>query len=663
MGQGIWSGLASIVAEELDASWAQVRVEGAPANQAVYKNLVFGLQTTGGSTSIANSWDQLRKAGATARAMLVQAAANQWQVNPQEIHIDDGVLRDATGARKLSFGELAEAAAKLEVPDNVALKNPADYKFLGKAWPRLDAKDKSTGKTMFGIDITDKQIPGLMVATVLRAPRFGATVKSFDASAALQVKGLVDVVLIPSGVAVIANRSWAAISARKLVKVEWDETTAEHRSTEQIIADFKKSAEGNGTDEVIVCDNHGDIDHAFATATQVLEAEFEFPYLAHAPMETLCAVGELTGPDGNQHCTIWGGIQNQTYAHKAAAKILGLPLENVVLNTLYAGGSFGRRATFTSDWISELAEILKATWGLYPIKVIRTRDDDIKGGYYRPMAYHKIKAGLDAQGNLLGLHQTIVAQSFLFPPSPPGVKGRPDPTTVDGSMATRYDIADVKLDWINPKTPVTVQMFRALSFNHTTTSKEIFIDELARATKRDPLEFRLAHLANKPRQAAVLKLAAEKAGWGNKRKPGHALGLAVQEAESTFIAQVAEVSIVDHAIRVERVVCVVDCGYALNPDNVKAQMEGGIGFGLGVALSGEISLKDGLVEQSNFHDYAVLRMNEMPKHIEVHILNSGHPPTGVGEPGSVVIAAAVANAVAMLTGKPIRKFPLSKLEL
>ncbi len=655
MGQGIWSGLASIVAEELDASRAQTRVIGAPANQALYKNLAFGFQSTGGSTSIANSWEQMRKAGATARAMLVQAAAVQWQVPAEEIRVVDGMVMHGAPPqlRQTSFGQLAEAASKLDVPAEVKLKDPASFRYLGKSWPRLDTQAKSTGATIFGIDV---QRPGMKIAVVARPPKFGATLKSFDATAARALKGVVDVVQISSGVAVIADNTWIAINARKQLKIEWDETAAEQRSSPQLLADYKQLADGNSANVALT---RGNAEQALSSAAQVVEAEFEFPYLAHAPMEPLCAAGEMVGTGKDRRCTIWAGIQNMFADHRNIAKMLDLPMDSVSMNTLYAGGSFGRRATFSSDWIIEVAEIIKATDGRYPVKLMRTREDDITGGYYRPMALHRIKAGLDQQGNITGLHQTIVTQSFIA-----NFKGKVDPTATDGTAVQCYDIADAQLDWINPPCGVTVWTFRALSHNHTTASKEIFMDELARKARRDPLEFRLQYLTNHPRQAAVLKLAAEKAGWGKRKlKAGHALGLAVQEANNSFVALVAEVAIVDHSIRVERVVCAVDCGYALNPDIVKAQMEGGIGFSLSQALSGKITLKDGLVEQSNFHDYTVLRINEMPHSIEVHILNSGHAPTGVGEPGSVLIPAAVANAVAVLTGKPVRQFPLSGLEL
>ncbi len=649
MGQGIWTGLASIVAEELDAAWSQMRVEGAPADRTLYKNLIFGIQTTGGSTSTANSWQQLRRAGATARAMLVQAAAAQWSVPAGEVQVASGVISHRSG-RRAGFGEMAARAAALPVPTEVTLKEASAFTLLGRKLPRLDAVAKSHGLPMYAIDI---ERPGLRVAVVQRAPRFGAVLLELDDSAARAVPGVVDVVRVPSGVAVLGEHTWAALEGRRALRIEWDEAAAEKRSSADLSREFKRlSTEG----DAVVCLARGDAGAALAATAQVVEAEFEMPYLAHAPMEPLCAVGEWR--DGR--CEVWAGIQNQTADQAAVAKILGLTLEQVRLNTLYAGGSFGRRATFSSDWIAELAQVLLATGGAYPVKLMWTREDDIRGGFYRPMNLHSLRAGLAADGRLLALEHGIVAQSFLFGAPKPGVAQRPDPTVFEGHLASRYDVPDATLRWVNAGVGVPVQMYRALSHNHTTFAKEVLMDELARRSGSDPLEYRLAHLTSHPRQAAVLRLAAAKAGWGQALVSGRALGLAVQEANNgTFIAQVAQVRLADGALQVERVVCAVDCGLVLNPDIVRSQIEGGIAFGLGVALHGRITLQDGRVEQSNFHDYPQLRLPEMPRAVEVHFVDSAGAPTGVGEPGSVLIAAAVANALARLTGRAVRSLPLT----
>lgn len=650
MGQGIWSGLASIVAEELDADWAQVRVEGAPAAPE-YKNLFFGSQTTGGSTSTANSFDQMRKAGAVARAMLIQAAADRWGAPPAEITVSAGVVRHAASKRTLTFGDLATKAAALPVPERVAFKDPKDYVFLGKAFPRLDSLAKSTGAQVYGMDV---RLPGMKVAMVRRAPRFGGVVKSFDASAARKVAGVVDVVQVPSGVVVIAENTWAARLGREALVVDWDDTAAEMRSSDQILADFRKLAD---TGVGITATERGQPPAAMAAAAKRVDAEFEFPFLAHAPMEPLVAVCAVS-PDGVVE--LWGGIQSQTANQKVLSDILATPIEKVKIHTLQAGGSFGRRATLNSDWIVELAHIVKAIKAAYPVKVMWTREDDLQGGYYRPISYHRMAGGLSADGKIVALQQTIVSQSLLYGiPFGAGDITKHDFTATEGAMAERYDIADAKLLWIPPKVHVPVTLYRSVGNTHTTFAKEVFMDRLARAAGVDPLQMRLNHLASSPRQAAVLRLAADKAGWGHALPPGVGLGVAVQEAFKSFIAQVAQVSVKDGEIRVERVVCAIDCGFALNPDVVRAQMEGGIGFGLSAALHDAITLNEGLVEQTNFDAYQILRMHEAPREIEVHILNSGASPTGVGEPGATPIAAAVANAIYAATGKSPSKLPLS----
>ena len=648
MGQGIWTGLASIVAEELDADWSQVRVEGAPADKALYKNLIFGIQTTGGSTSTANSWEQLRRAGACARAMLVQAAAAKWRVPADEVQVSRGIVSHR-GKRRARFGELAGAAAALPVPTEPKLKDASTFALLGKKLPRLDTSAKTHGLPIYAIDL---ERPGMRVALLQRAPRFGAVVASVDDRAARQVPGVVDVVQVPGGVAVIAEHTWAAMEGRRALQVVWQEDRAEKRSSADLAAEFKRLAtEGNA----VVCATRGDAAGAMARAASIVEADFEMPYLAHAPMEPLCAVGEWR--DGG--CEVWAGIQNQTADQAALARILELPLEHVTLHTLYAGGSFGRRATFSSDWIAELAQVLKATRGAYPVKLMWTREDDIRGGFYRPLNLHRLRAGVAADGSLLAIEHMIVAQSFLFGAPKPGVAQRADPTVFEGHLASRYDVADASLRWVNAEVGVPVQMYRALSHNHTSFAKEVFIDELARRAGRDPLEYRLAHLMSHPRQAAVLRLAAEKAGWGVPWAEGVALGLAVQQANNgTFVAQVAQVRLEGGAVSVERVVCAIDCGTVLNPDIVRSQIEGGIAFGLGAALHGRITLDEGRVVQSNFNDFAQLRFTEMPRAVEVHFIEGGTSPTGVGEPGSVLIAAAVANAIARLTGLPVRSLPL-----
>ena len=650
MGQGIWSGLASIVAEELDASWAQMRVEGAPT-AAAYKHTVFGVQTTGGSTSIANSWDQLRAAGATARAMLVAAAAARWAVDPASVAVDGGVV--SSGLRKARFGSLTVDAARQTPPVKPILKAPDQYRILGKTWKRMDVAAKTDGQTRFGMDL---QLPDMQVAMIAWPPRFGAKVRRFDATKAKAVPGVTQVVQTPQGVAVIAHDTWSAWQGRDALLVDWDVSAAETRSSEQMTADF---IEALGIQNVeargLMVKATGDVDSRLKEASSTLTADYVFPYLAHAQMEPLAVVCQADG----EGCRLWGGFQSQTGNQKAAAKILGLPIEKVKLDTLYAGGSFGRRATFDSDWIVAVVEVVKASGLKTPVKLVYTREDDMRAGYYRPLSVHRLTAGLDKDGDILAVDQTLASQSLLFggPFGDPALT-KADPTAYGGGFYERYDAPASRMRWVSLRTGVSVHTFRGVSFNTTTFAKEVFMEELALAAKVDSLEYRLRHLKGSARQAAVLKLAAGKAGWGRPPTKTRALGLSVQECDSTFVAQVADVSLIDGRIRVHKVTCAVDCGLALNPDNVKAQMEGGIGFAVGYALTGEITLRNGAVQQSNFHDYPPLRMEDMPD-VEVHILNSGAKPTGVGEPGSNPTAAAIANALLHITGRPVRQLPLS----
>ena len=654
-GQGTYTGLATIVAEELDASWEQIRVESAPSDPKVYNNLSWGsFQGTGGSSAIANSFEQLRQAGAGARAMLVAAAAQAWGVPAREISVENGVVSHGASGRQASFGDLAERAATLEPPQEVALKNPGDFKLIGTSPQRADSRAKSRGEAMFTIDM---RLPGMLTAVIARPPRFGGKVKSLDATAAKAVKGVTDVVEIPRGVAVLAENFWAAKTGRNALVITWDDSQAETRSSDQIMAEYKELAKKPGT----VARQDGDAPAAMAGAAKVLEADFEYPYLAHAPMEPLDCVVRL-GADG---CEIWTGSQLQTGDHLAAAAITGLPQEMIKIHTLLAGGSFGRRATPDSDMVSEAVTVAKAIEGRAPVKVIWTREDDIQGGRYRPMYYHTIRGGLDADGNIVGWEHRIVGQSIVQGTPFEGglVKNGVDQTSVEGANNLPYAIPNVSVDLHSPSSSVPVLWWRAVGSTHTAYTIETFIDELAFAAGKDPVEFRMAMLANHPRHRAVLELAAEKAGWGTALPQGKGRGIAVHESFDSFVAQTAEVSIGDGGqIKVDRVVCAVDCGLPINPDVIRAQMEGGIGYGLGAILHNAINLEEGRVAQSNFHDYLPLRIEEMPE-VEVHIVPSTAAPTGVGEPGTPPIGPAVANAVFAATGRRIRSLPFALHDL
>ncbi|WP_206996312.1 xanthine dehydrogenase family protein molybdopterin-binding subunit [Trinickia mobilis] len=650
LGQGAYTGIATIVAEELDADWAQVRVESAPADAKRYANLAFGtIQGTGGSSAMSNSWMQLRQAGAKGRAMLVSAAAAKWRVPAADLRTERGSVHHPASGRRATYGSLATAAAKLPVPDTVTLKDPKAFKLIGTQVPRVDAAAKSNGTAQFTIDVT---FPGMLVALLQRPPQFGATVKSFDASATKAVPGVVDVVQVPRGVAVVGKSFWAAKQGRDALKVEWDDTHAEKRSSADIMNAYRRLAEQPGRPAHVA----GDAPQAIEGAAKKISATYEFPYLAHAPMEPLDAVVKLTADS----CEIWAGDQFQTVDQANAAHTAGLPPEKVSIHTLYAGGSFGRRANPGSDYIVEAVSIAKALGANgTPVKLQWTREDDIHGGLYRPMYFHKLEAGLDANGQLTGWHHHIVGQSILAgTPFSAMVKDGIDSTSVEGAANIAYAIPNVSVELTTTQTGVPVLWWRVVGSSHTAFAVEAFMDEVAHAAGQDPYTFRRNLLAHEPRMKAVLELAAERAGWSSTPLPaGKGRGIAVAEAFNTYVAQVAEVTVdKDGKVKVDRVVCAVDCGTPINPDIIAAQMQGGIGFGLGAVLYGAITLKDGRVEQNNFDGYHVLRMNAMPK-VEVYIVPSGEAPTGVGEPGVAPVGPAVANAIFAATGKRFHALP------
>jgi isoquinoline 1-oxidoreductase beta subunit len=652
MGQGSYTGIATVLAEELDADWAKVRVESAPANVKLYANFAFGMQGTGGSSAMANSWTQLREAGAKGRAMLVSAAAKEWKVPATELTTDKGVVYHAGSKRQASYGSLAGKAAALPVPDKVTLKDPKEFKLIGHQAPRVDVPAKVDGTAQFTLDVA---LPGMLVALLKRPPLFGATVKSFDGSAAGAVPGVVKVVQVPRGVAVVAKSFWAAKQGRDALIVEWDDTQAEKRSSSAMMNEYRKLAE----QPALSARKVGDAVPAIKNAAHTVSASYEFPYLAHAPMEPLDAVVKLTASS----CEIWAGDQFQTMDQGNAAKAAGLDPQQVTINTLYAGGSFGRRANVWSDYIVEAVSIAKA-FGAdgTPIKLQWTREDDLHGGLYRPMYFHKLEAGLNEKKELVGWRHVIVGQSIMAGgPFEAMVKNGIDPTSVEGASSIAYAIPNIDVELATTKSPVPVLWWRVVGSSHTTFAVEAFIDEVAHAAGKDPYTFRRDLLEHEPRMKAVLELAADKAGWSSGPLPkGKGRGIAVGEAFKTFVAQVAEVTVDDAGrVTVDRVVCAVDCGIPINPDVIAAQMEGGVGFGLGAVLYGAITLKDGRVEQDNFNGYRVLRINEMPK-VEVHIVPSAEAPTGVGEPGVAPIGPAVANAIFAATGTRVHLLPFPK---
>jgi isoquinoline 1-oxidoreductase subunit beta len=653
MGQGSYTGIATVVAEELDADWTRVRVESAPADAKRYANLAFGtLQGTGGSSAMANSWNQLRDAGAKARAMLLLAASQNWKVPVSELTVNAGIVHHGASQRQATFGALVPAAAKLPVPVSVTLKDPKDFKLIGHQAPRVDAVAKSDGTAQFTLDFV---LPGMLVALLERAPLFGAIVQSFDPAPAMAIPGVVKVVQVPRGVAVVAKSFWAAKQGRDALKILWDDSKAEKRSSAAIMEEYRQLAETPAT----AARNDGDAAQAIKNAAKKVSASFEFPYLAHAPMEPLDAVVKLSP----ESCEIWAGDQFQTVDQMNAAKTAGLDPQQVSIHTLYAGGSFGRRANLNSDYIVEAVSIAKACGADgTPIKLQWTREDDIHGGLYRPMYFHKLEAALNDKNELTGWRQVIVGQSIMAGTMFAGmIKDGVDSTSVEGAATMAYDIPNLKVELATTQTGVPVLWWRVVGSSHTAFAVEAFMDEVAHAAGQDALAFRRKLLDRKPRMKAVLELAAEKAGWSSGPLPkGRGRGIAVAEAFNTYVAQVAEVSVdTDGHVKVERVVCAVDCGTPINPDVIRAQMEGGIGFGLGAVMYGQITLKNGRIEQDNFNNYRVLRINEMPS-VEVHIVPSTEPPTGVGEPGVAPVGPAVANAIFAATGKRIHILPFAK---
>ncbi|NDW03999.1 xanthine dehydrogenase family protein molybdopterin-binding subunit [Jiella pacifica] len=644
MGQGPYTGLTTIVAEELDADWSQMRAAAAPADDDVYKNLAFGLQGTGGSTSIANSYEQLRKAGATAKAMLVAAAAKDWGVAAGEISVEKGRIRHQGSGKEAGFGDFAEKAAQMEPPAEVQLKDPKDFVLIGQDRHKLDTDEKTNGKAIFTLDVLADD---MLIAMVAHSAHFGATVKSFDDSQARSIPGVVDVKQVPQGVAVYAENTFAALKGRAALRIEWDLSKAETRSSEQIYDDYRAAMKGDSFEAT----NRGDVDQALTTeGITSMDTEIVFPFLAHAPMEPLDAV-LMQRDDGSIDC--YNGSQFPGQDKAAIADVCGVDASKVRINVQLAGGSFGRRAQFGSPYMREAAAVFKASGMKRPVKHMWTREDDIRGGFYRPIYVHSIRGAVDKDGNIAGWDHTIVGQSIMN-------KDELDDTTVEGTADMPYAISNLRVVAHQPKLGVPVLWWRSVGHTHTAFAVETFIDRLLEQGGKDPVEGRLALLQDSPRHVGVLQKVAEIADWGAPLADGRQRGVAVHKSFDTYVAEIAEVSLGEGGLpRVHKVWCAVDCGVAVNPNIIHAQMEGGIGYGLGAILFDSIDLGDGgAVRQSNFNDYRSLRINEMPE-VEVAIIQSSEAPTGVGEPGVPPIGPAVANAWRRLTGRPVQQLPLT----
>ncbi|HKX62609.1 MAG TPA: xanthine dehydrogenase family protein molybdopterin-binding subunit, partial [Verrucomicrobiae bacterium] len=651
MGQGCYTTVPMLVAEDLEADWSKVRFEAAPVDP-VYNHTVYGIQMTGGSSSTWSEWERLRKAGAAAREMLIAAAAEMWKVDSRSCRAQKGHVLSATGQRA-SFGSLVPLAAKLTPPQNPALKDEKDFTIVGKPTKRLDTPEKTNGKAIFGLDVN---LPDMLVAVVARPPVFGGKVKSFNADKARAVPGVRQVIQIANGVAVVADGFWPAKRGRELVEIAWDEGPLASLDSRTQFAQYAELARKPGA----VAKKEGDAAAALDHAAKKFEAVYDLPYLAHATMEPMNCVADVRG----DRCVVWTGTQFQTVDRAAAAQEAGLKPEQVQIHTTFMGGGFGRRATPSSDFVREAVQISKAVQK--PVKVVWTREDDMRGGYYRPRAYHTVSAGLDAAGRLVAWQQRIVCQSFIAgtPFEPHIIKDGVDDTAVEGAREMPYEIPNRLVDWHQAPGGVPTLWWRSVGHSHSAFVVETFLDELAHAAGKDPYEYRRALLGDKhPRHRRVLELAAEKAGWGKPLPDGRGRGLALHESFGSFVAHVVEVSLSEgNKPRVHRVVCAIDCGPAVNPENIRAQMEGGVIFGLTAALYSEITFESGRVKQRNFHDYPMLRMNEAPE-VEVHIVPSTDKMGGVGEPGVPSVAPALANALFALTGKRLRRLPIRAEDL
>jgi CO/xanthine dehydrogenase Mo-binding subunit len=647
MGQGVYTALPMLVAEELEVELDQVKVEHAPGNDRIYANPLLGFQATGGSSSVRGFYEPMRQAGAAARTMLVAAAAQSWSVDPASCRAEKGTVSHPETGRRLTYGDLAERAAKLTVPDQVALKDPKAFVLIGTPAKRLDSPAKVNGTAQYGIDV---RLPGMKIATVAASPVVGGKVAGLDESKAKAIKGVHQVVRLDDVVAVVADHMWAAKQGLAALAIRWDDGPNGKVSTADVVQGLAEASQKPG----VVGRKDGDPAAALTRAARKVEAVYEAPFLAHAALEPLsCAVH--VREDG---CEVWTGSQVQGRAQATAAEVTGLPLEKVVVHNHMLGGGFGRR--LEHDYVTQAVRIAKQVEG--PVKIVWTREEDVQHDVYRPYYYDRIAAGLDARGKPVAWTHRIVGPSLIARWAPPAFKDGLDLDAVDGAVHLTYDIPAIQVEYVRHEEPVLhTGWWRGVGVTHNTFVIESFIDELAAASRQDPVAFRRALLGKSPRARAVLDLAAKEAGWGKPLAPRHGRGVSLMYSGwDTYVAQVADVEVTGAGeVRVRRIVCAVDCGTIVNPDIVKAQIESGVVYGISGALWGEITLKNGRVEQSNFNNYRVLRMNETPP-IEVHLVRNSEAPGGIGEPGTAATAPALANAVFAATGTRIRQLPLQK---
>jgi len=647
MGQGTYTSMPMLLAEELEVGLDQVRLEHAPPDDKLYANPLFGDQETGASTSVRVFYEPLRRAGATARTMLVAAAASTWNVDPASCRAQKGVVTHSPTGRTLTYGALADKAARLPVPAQIALKDPKDFKLIGTSAKRLDTPAKVNGTAQYGIDV---RLPGMKIATVAASPVVGGKVASLDDSKAKAIKGVRQIVRLDDVVAVVADHMWAAKQGLAALDIRWDDGPNATVSIADVVQGLAAATQTPG----VVARKEGDAAAAIANAPTKMEAVYQVPFLAHAAMEPInCTVH--VRPD---RCEVWTGSQVLTRAQATAAKVTGLPLEKVIVHNHYLGGGFGRR--LEHDYVTQAVRIAKQVEG--PVKVIWTREEDIRHDVYRPYYYDRVAAGVDGRGQPIAWMHRLAGPAILARYLPAAFRDGIDPDGLDGAVHLLYDIPAVQVEFVRHEEPVlNTGFWRGVGVTHNTFVIESFIDELAAAAKQDPVAYRRSLLGKSPRARAVLDVAAQAAGWGGPLPAGRGRGVSLlYSGWGSYLAQVAEVAVSKSGeVRVHRIVCAVDCGTVVNPDTVKAQIEGGIIFGISGALYGEVTLKNGRVQQSNFNDVRVLRINETPA-IEVHLVRNLEAPGGIGEPGTAVTAPAVANAVFAATGKRIRTLPLER---
>jgi len=645
MGQGTYTSMPMLLAEELEVGLDQVQLEHAPPDDKLYANPFFGDQETGGSSSVRAFYEPLRRAGATARTMLVAAAAQTWDVDPASCRAKRGVVTHTPTGRTLTYGAMADKAATLPVPDKVPLKDPKDFTLIGTPAKRLDTPDKVNGKAQYGIDV---RLPGLKIATVAASPVLGGKVAGLDEPKALAIPGVRQIVNLGDVVAVVADHMWAAKQGLAALAIRWDDGPNGGVSTADVVQGLDTASQQPGA----VARTQGNAAAALAGAAKKIDAVYQVPFLAHAPLEPMNCTVHVE----KDRCEVWTGSQTLTRAQGTAVRVTGLPLEQVVVHNHLLGGGFGRRLEY--DYVTQAVRIGQQVEG--PVKVVWTREEDMQHGFYRPYYYDRMAAGLDAGGTPVAWTHRIVGPAIVARYLPPGFRNGIDPDGVGAAVELLYDIPAIQVEFVRHEEPVLNTTFwRGVGPTHNVFVIESFMDELAAAAKADPVEYRRTLLSKAPRARAVLDLAAKAARWGQPLPAGRGRGVALLfSGWGSYLAEVAEVEVSKAGeLRVHRIVCAVDCGTVINPDTVKAQIEGGVNFGVSAALWGEVTLKNGRVEQSNFHNYRVLRMNEAPT-IEVHLVRNLEAPGGLGEPGTSVTAPALANAVFAATGKRIRKLPL-----